>query len=42
MQVNIHRKESTDLVSYVNRKYLENRSKEKQRGKRLIKTIQPK
>ena len=34
--------ESTDLVSYVNRKYLENRSKEKQRGKRLIKTIQPK
>ena len=34
--------ESTDLVSYVNRKYLENRSKEKQSGKRLIKTIQPK
>ena len=33
--------ESTDLVSYVNRKYLENRRKEKQRGKQLIKTIQP-
>lgn len=34
--------ESVDLVSYVNRKYLESRSHEQTKEKQLLKTIQPK